>query len=522
MDTTQPVSILIAALGGEGGGVLCEWLVDAATQAGHPVQGTSIPGVAQRTGATTYYVEISQRPLNTVSGGRPVFSLTPVAGCVDLVIASELLEMGRVLSLGYIDPEHTTLISSNTRTLTTFEKMAMGDGRFDLQRLLTVATRFAAEFVSFDMQEAARGAQTVVSAVMFGALAASGKLPFDRVMCEAAIKASGKGVEASLAGFEAGYQQVARARGLDTVVRSSPKTTTLGSLPPALEQALKRFPGAAHDLLVPAVVRLLDYQDLAYVDLFLKRLDRLQASLSDAQPDARVVLLRETARFLALWMSFDDVVRVADLKTRASRFSRVRAEVGAKPREIVRISDYFKPRIEEMAGILPPGWSRAVLRWQRSRGQGLGFALTLKTDSFVGFMALRLIAALRPLRRRSARFAEEQARISAWLAAIERVIPLSIEGAIEIALCGRLVKGYGDTHARGYENLERILTTLAAAAALTRFPDGASLASAIRIAREAALADPEGKALDRSIAQHGAVPRPVVAKPIIVIRPARV
>jgi indolepyruvate ferredoxin oxidoreductase beta subunit len=48
-----PVKLLIAALGGEGGGVLTDWIVRAATLAGYPVQSTSIPGVAQRTGATT-------------------------------------------------------------------------------------------------------------------------------------------------------------------------------------------------------------------------------------------------------------------------------------------------------------------------------------------------------------------------------------------------------------------------------------------------------------------------------------
>ena len=54
----RPITILIAALGGEGGGVLTDWIVAAASQLGFPVQSTSIPGVAQRTGATTYYIEI--------------------------------------------------------------------------------------------------------------------------------------------------------------------------------------------------------------------------------------------------------------------------------------------------------------------------------------------------------------------------------------------------------------------------------------------------------------------------------
>ncbi|RZL91700.1 MAG: indolepyruvate oxidoreductase, partial [Variovorax sp.] len=63
MNRTQPISLLICALGGEGGGVLTEWLVDIARHAGYAAQSTSIPGVAQRTGATTYYVEVFPLPI---------------------------------------------------------------------------------------------------------------------------------------------------------------------------------------------------------------------------------------------------------------------------------------------------------------------------------------------------------------------------------------------------------------------------------------------------------------------------
>jgi indolepyruvate ferredoxin oxidoreductase beta subunit len=91
----RPVSILIAALGGEGGGVLTEWLVTAATRTGYAAQSTSIPGVAQRTGATTYYVEIHPVPIADLGGRLPVLGLLPVPGRIDLVVASELLEAVR-------------------------------------------------------------------------------------------------------------------------------------------------------------------------------------------------------------------------------------------------------------------------------------------------------------------------------------------------------------------------------------------------------------------------------------------
>ncbi|HEY6864649.1 MAG TPA: indolepyruvate oxidoreductase subunit B, partial [Burkholderiales bacterium] len=76
----RPITILVAALGGEGGGVLADWIVAAATALEFPVQSTSIPGVAQRTGATTYYIEIYPAKSTDLGGRRPVMTLTPAPG----------------------------------------------------------------------------------------------------------------------------------------------------------------------------------------------------------------------------------------------------------------------------------------------------------------------------------------------------------------------------------------------------------------------------------------------------------
>jgi len=84
MNSARPITMLIAALGGEGGGVLTQWIVSAAAQAGFPVQSTSIPGVAQRTGATTYYIEILPVPARELGGRRPVLALTPGVGDIDV------------------------------------------------------------------------------------------------------------------------------------------------------------------------------------------------------------------------------------------------------------------------------------------------------------------------------------------------------------------------------------------------------------------------------------------------------
>ena len=103
MNTHRPISLLLCALGGEGGGVLSQWLVEAARIAGYPAQSTSIPGVAQRTGATTYYVEVFPQPLADLGGRRPVLSLNPVPGALDALVSSELLETTRNMAVASTD-----------------------------------------------------------------------------------------------------------------------------------------------------------------------------------------------------------------------------------------------------------------------------------------------------------------------------------------------------------------------------------------------------------------------------------
>src|ERR1700690_3342158 len=178
--TQRPITILIAALGGEGGGVLADWIIAAATAEDYPVQSTSIPGVAQRTGATTYYVELYPARMAELGGLRPVMTLTPAPSYVDVMVSSELLETGRAMLNGFVTPERTTLIASTHRIYTTAEKMQMGDGRFDSERVVKAANAMAKRAILFDMQDLAARSGTVINAVMFGALAGAGVLPLPR------------------------------------------------------------------------------------------------------------------------------------------------------------------------------------------------------------------------------------------------------------------------------------------------------------------------------------------------------
>ncbi|MCC6611799.1 MAG: indolepyruvate oxidoreductase subunit beta family protein [Burkholderiales bacterium] len=500
----RPITILVAALGGEGGGVLAEWLVDAAAASGFPVQSTSIPGVAQRTGSTTYYVEIYPATLDRLGGRQPVLALTPSPGNVDLMVASEFVEAGRAMQAGYVSPDRTTLIASTHRVYTVAEKAAMGDGRYDSGRLRKAAEKLAKRAVLFDMAERARQAGTVINAVMFGALAGSGVLPFGREACEAAIRKQGKGTEASLRGFAAGYDYAA---GTAPAAPAGEEKVWRGQ---AAERVRTAFPPETHRILEEGVARLVDYQDRAYADLYVNRLAPiLAADKRSGGAASGYRLTNETGRFLALWMSYEDIIRVADLKTRRARFERVRAEVGAKPDEPVVIVEYLKPGIEEACSILPRAIARPLLAWAERNGRTLNVGMHLKTTTLSGYLLMRSLAWLRPLRRMTSRYGEEQERIDRWLAAVAKAAATDGALALEVAECARLVKGYGDTHRRGWGNFERILATL-----IEVEPElsAADRAAAIRKARLAALADPEGKALAKEIG---------AAKPVVWLSPKR-
>jgi indolepyruvate ferredoxin oxidoreductase beta subunit len=477
----RPITLLIAALGGEGGGVMADWLMEAATQSGFPAQATSIPGVAQRTGATTYYLEIYPATKAALGEREPVLSLTPSPGNVDIMVASELVEAGRAMVNGYVSPERTTLIASTHRIYATMEKMQMADGRFDSDKVVAAARQLAQRALLFDMRKLAQESGTVINAVLFGAMAGSGVLPLSREACEQSIRRGGRGAEASLRGFAAGYD-IARGE------RAAPQ-------PPAPPRRATEL----EEILELGVQRLKDYQGEGYAALYRGRLKPFLAGDR--------TLAATVARHLATWMSYEDIIRVADLKTRASRFARVRREVGAKENEPVVVIDYLKPGVEEFASVLPHFLGKRLVTWAERRGKldAYNVGMHIKTSGIFGYLVVRSLAWLRPLRPISYRYREEQALIERWLALVSEAAKRDGGLAQEIAECARLIKGYGETHRRGKGNFLAIVDALVENPPMA---DVGEQAQAIRKAREAALADPEGKALGATL-----------GKPVVWLKP---
>lgn len=507
MPSERPIKLTIAALGGQGGGVLANWLIGIAESEGYLAQTTSVPGVAQRTGATIYYLEFFPQAEAAAAGREPIMALMPVSGDVDCVLASELAEAARAIQRGLVTRDKTTLIASSHRSYAISEKSALGAGAADEKELTELVRSQAKRVVLFDMDALAESHHSVISSVMLGALGGSGVLPFRKAAFEAAIKKGGISVSTNLAAFEDAWHRAelggdARegAQAKDAVGTSA---EPLGSVPaqarsPKLQPLLdrvRRFGAPVQKVVLEGVRRAIDYQDPEYAQSYLDRLERV------AGLDAETSLTEATARSLALWMTFEDTIRVADLKTRSTRFARVRDEIRADPGQLFGITEFMKPRVTEIAGTLPvglgrwllrsPGASRFLTRWTGGR--------QIRTGTVTGFLMLHMLGGLKRWRRGTLRFHEENERIEQWLGRIERLAATNYALAVELARAQRLVKGYGDTHERGWHNFSALVDKLDE---LAPRADGAAVFARLQTA---ALADEEGKALARELAEISSV-----------------
>ena len=488
----RPITIAILAMGGEGGGVLAEWIVDLAEHAGYIAQMTSVPGVAQRTGATNYYVELFPKSATTSNSGPPVLGLTPVPGDVDIVIASELMEAGRAVQRGLVTPDKTTFIVSTNRVYAMTEKIALADGRVDSPALLEACRTTAKRLIHGDMAQLAESTGSLISSVLFGALAGANVLPMQRMAFEAAIRRGGVGVKESLAAFGAGF-----AAATDGVPAKASEPI-LSHVSPALAPLMAEV-GAHHELartfIRAGIERTADYQDAAYAREYLDRLKPV-IEAERKHGNGSGLLLAETARELALGMAYEDTVRVAELKIRPGRFERVREEAQLAEGQILEIAEFLHPRLQEIADTLPAGlgrwllnsdWPRRLLERVTKKGK------VLKTSSILGFLQLYFVASLKPTRRRSLRFRNEHAFLDGWLKTILDVAQTNYALATEIALTRTLVKGYSDTHERGRQRYDTLMQLL------PRIMEAPDAAATLAKLRKAALADDTGAALNAAI-----------------------
>jgi indolepyruvate ferredoxin oxidoreductase beta subunit len=481
------ITLAVLAVGGQGGGVLTNWIADLATSAGYAVQMTSVAGVAQRTGATIYYLEMAPK-----TDRQPVFALSPSPGDLDILIAAELMEAGRAVMRGFITPDRTTLIASTHRILAISEKSVPGDGRAEHTLVEEEIKKAAYRSVCFDMDAIALEAGSMISASLFGGLARSGALPFDVSLYESVIRASGRGVEASLAAFH-GAQNFETSSEDQTDPVKTKNTSVQG---PAdlvskwndLRARVDTLPAQSQEMAQAGLIKVVDYQDIEYGHEYLDYV----AEFSTGDDSLAIA----AAKYIANAMCYDDLIRVADLKTRSSRQARLRGEQEIPSGEIVHVTEYFHPRAQEICGTLPASigaWIEAHPRCFSMLDSLTNKGRRIRTDGIFGFGMLWMVAALKSRRRKFLRHRYELVHLKTLLDQARFAAQTDSQLAAEIFQCQRLIKGYSDTHERSHSKFAVVMQAISDISGRSDAPD------CVMRLRQAALLDEDGVALDSAL-----------------------
>ena len=259
---------------------------------------------------------------------------------------------------------------------------------------------------------------------------------------------------------------------------------------------VRALPEAAQVAALAGVKRAIDYQDLAYGDEYLARLEALKA-LDETHGGAAhgFAFTAAAAKHVANAMAYDDVIGVADLKIRSARFARIGAEMKAGGDPLL-LTEFVHPRGEEVVSLLPARWGRKVsanpklmarIDWLVNRDR------RIETATLWGFLQFNALAGLRRWRRKLQRHAVETRHMESWLTLATRTLPENYDLARGIIATRRLIKGYSDTHARGLSKFDRVLS---ATPLLLRRADGGAWMDRLI---SAALKDENGDALDGAL-----------------------
>lgn len=453
-DRPRAKRILIGTVGGQGGGVLSDWLVHGLLNAGWRATSIGLLGLSQRAGTVTYYCEAIPG-----QGKMPIPSVFAVPGDVDILIGQELLELGRLVFGGFASPT-CSIIGNSARYLTTMEKMPAEGGIYDS----SIIARAVAELAPgrHNVVDAQRlvleaGLPALTSnALLLGAAIASPAFDLPREPFHEAIRESEVNVKASIAAFDIGYNRmkdgtlprmmVEGQKPIDGAELARQRQGRLSEnqrkdYDRLLSHAALTYGPGMHLILAEALYRLMDYQDTQYAEEFLGRVAKMAK-----QPGADANLVEAYAQHLSNWMTYEDGARVAQLKTRPERFEWIKKDFGIAEGQRFVVTDYLVPDMEQILGGLPKPIAsliETIGRIFKSDFDTLKFPIQINTNGFWGYSLMRGIAMLKGLRRMSRRYGHEQILLARWEAAIVTNLKKNPQLGTLAADAGRIVKGYG-------------------------------------------------------------------------------
>jgi hypothetical protein len=205
-------------------------------------------------------------------------------------------------------------------------------------------------------------------------------------------------------------------------------------------------------------------------------------------------MLGEIARLMAIRMSYEDPIRIAQLK-----LAEITDAAGNPHLQSTR--DVRKFRIDELISALPAIVAEYVLdalEWVGWLHKPV--SISFSATSRFGIRRLKLEASLRRWRRYSVRYTKERVWVERWLHMIDRSLTKQPAAAAAVVQTATMIQGYGDPYRQGVADWNAIIDGLAKPTF-----DGvlalSDLAGAIEEARATALPDPRQAALKRKIAE---------------------
>ncbi len=467
------IKILIPAVGGQGGGVMTEWLVTAFINDGYEVQSISLPGLSQRAGSTVNYIEAYKSD----NSDNIIFSQYPIPGDVDIIICQEFLELGRVLQEGY-GSDKTTIVSSTHRIYSTPEKLPVSSGVFSNEKIQNLAEEFSSIFIGIDALQIAKDNDMeylAINAIIFGAMCASGSLPLSTDTLKKAIEQVGIAVGNNLKAFNVGIDQIrdnlisAPKRRLDLDKFIDDKTQAIRDEYKADFMILTEYIGKNYSdnlqlYLIEAVHRLIDYQNPDYARKYLDIVSKILKT--DHTEDSQLTV--NFAKNLALLMSFEDGIRVAELKVKSVRFENIKKEMQINSNQIISITDYLKPDSYEIYGLLPNFIINPIkilidntpLIMLKRINKSVTFAQKPRTSSIFGFLRLYMLSKLKFMRPFSHRYHNEYKNINKYVERTIRYTGQNKQLGLLVSRSGSLIKGYGDVRRKTTDIFNRFLDNI--------------------------------------------------------------
>lgn len=452
---TRPWSALVCGLEDDRTLLIVDWLLLACREAG--LFGHALTVNDQ--GLYGMFVEIAADEYAVKDFGEAPW------GAVDLVVSGEHLELLRAVSLGYVDSQNTTVISSCSRRFTESERL-MSPSFIVSEREIDLATKANAfAYYAFDGYEVAQWYKLppiAQAGLLLGAIQGSETTGLKEADFESAIADlgidSGMYLEAFRRGIRLGRREGGRVRKVKTSYQFTRKRRALVDRHSRIkfeelaERAEKLVAKCHVPALQEAIFLLCQFQDAEWAERMLNQLEDIlqqERELLGFGPDPQQSVAGEVIRALSDLMVWPDAAWIANRKINPSRLKRLRSSSGLKQQIAYEINDYIPLTELDREGVRGPRNNKLRASFGVGKNSSLPALLQPLQVEQVNTTTLRGALQLRRMSR-SARYREGSPRqrleidsLEMWLQTLHDALRVDHQLAKIVAASGTLVQGAG-------------------------------------------------------------------------------